>query len=611
MRFCGATLHANNTCTFKVWAPLKKTVTLHLINPPRQIVLIKDIDGYFSATVENVSEEAGYLFTVDGSRRLPDPASNYQPEGVHGASRVVNHSAFKWNDASWKGIPLSDLVLYEIHVGTFTPDGTFEAIIPRLNDLASVGINAIELMPVSQFPGNRNWGYDGVFPYAVQQSYGGPEGLKKLVNACHLAGIAVILDVVYNHVGPEGNTFTEYGPYFTARYSTPWGNAINFDDAWSDGVREYFCKNALYWFEYYRIDGLRLDAIHTIFDNGAVHFLQYVNDQVGIFQQRAGRPLHMIAESDLNSPRVINPRAIGGYGFSAQWLDDFHHALYVLLDEKGRSRHEDFGSFAQLAKAFKDGFVHSGEYVKFRKRRFGVSSSGISGDQFVAFTSNHDQIGNRPGGERLSVLLDFERLKIAAAALILSPYVPMLFMGEEYGEDTPFYYFVSHSDPALVEAVRKGRREEFRDFHGEGESPDPADPDTFQRCVLSWEKRSAGRHKVLLSWYRTLISLRNETPALKNFSRNDMLVTPVGDSSLAIWRCEPGGRASVFCVMNLSVHENSFQMPDEGHGWRKVLDSRDTEWCLNASDAMPMPQSLHQQTSMAISPLSVAVYRSE
>src|SRR5690606_411563 len=301
---------------------------------------------------------------------------------------------------------------YELHVGTFTDEGTFDAIIPRLDDLLALGINALELMPVAQFPGERNWGYDGVFPYAVQNTYGGPDGLKRLVDACHAKGLAVFLDVVYNHVGPEGNFLSKYGPYFTNKYCTPWGDAINFDDAWCDGVREYFVNNALYWLEYFHIDGLRLDAVHMVFDNGAVHFWQYLADRVKQLQERLGRPLHLIAESDLNSPRVVNPPSVGGYGFTAQWLDDFHHALYVMLDRKGRERYADFGRLDQFAKALKEGFVHSGEFVKFRKRKHGASSAGIPGDRFVAFTQNHDQVGNRPLGERLSSLIDRERLKV-------------------------------------------------------------------------------------------------------------------------------------------------------------------------------------------------------
>src|SRR5690606_29059914 len=419
-------------------------------------------------------------------------------------------------DQNWKGIPFADLVLYELHVGTFTEPGTFEAIIPRLKELAETGINAIELMPVSQFPGHRNWGYDGVYPYAVQNSYGGPNGLKKLVNACHHRGIAVFLDVVCNHLGPEGNYFGKFGPYFTEKYTTPWGSAINFDGKWSDGVREYFANNALHWFEHYHIDGLRCDAVHETYDMGAVNFWELTHDKVKALGQRLGRHLHLVAESDLNSPRVVMPPEVGGWGFAAQWLDDFHHSSYVLLDKSGKSRYGDFGRMDQLAKAIKEGFVHSGEYVNFRKRKHGASSAGLPGDKFVAFHQNHDQVGNRAGGERLGMLVGFERVKLAAALLMLSPYVPMLFMGEEYGDPSPFFYFVSHSDPELIQAVREGRKKEFAAYHGNAELRDPQEEETFRESILQWKLRMRGKHSVLRNWYATLITLRKTLPALRS-----------------------------------------------------------------------------------------------
>jgi maltooligosyltrehalose trehalohydrolase len=582
---------------------------LHFPELGWNVELLSDNEGYFTITLENIASGTNYLFSFNDGAPMPDPSSNFQPAGVHGPSQVFDHMTFPWTDQSWKGIAFNDLIMSEIHVGTFTPEGTFEAIIPRLKDLVSTGINAIELMPVAQFPGNRNWGYDGVFPYAVQNSYGGPEGLKKLVDACHHAGIAVLLDVVYNHLGPEGNYFKEYGPYFTSRYSTPWGEAINFDDAWSDGVREYFCNNALYWLHHYHLDGLRLDAVHMIFDNGAVHFLQHLNDRVRGYQETVGRPLHMIAESDLNSPRVIRSSDAGGHGLTAQWLDDFHHALYVLLDSKGRERYEDFGSMTQLAKAFKDGFVHSGEYVRFRKRRHGISSAGIDGRKFVAFISNHDQIGNRPDGKRISVLIDFERLKLAAATLILSPYIPMLFMGEEYGDERPFFYFISHSDPVLIEAVRKGRQEEFRDFQTKGQSPDAQDEETFRRCILEWDRRNTGHHEALLSWHRTLIALRTETPALKNFSKNDLQVVPIGDSGLAVHRWEPGGKGGVVYFLNFAEKGIDFFVPRSAPVWEKVLDSNEKQWNKYGAERSCMPATLNGGATVTAEGLSAVVYK--
>lgn len=609
IKFCGATHRPDNSWHFRVWAPLKKRMVLQLqTHDRRRINMEKDGSGYFHATLGNVDNTAKYFFLTDGEREIPDPASNFQPEGVHGPSQLVCHADFPWTDHGWKGLPLTHLVLYELHVGTMTPEGTFEAIISRLPSLYDLGVNAIEIMPVAQFPGNRNWGYDGVFPYAVQNTYGGPDGLKKLVDACHRTGIAVILDVVYNHLGPEGNCLKEYGPYFTPKYATPWGEAINFDGAWCDGVRAYFCYNALHWFHHYHVDGLRLDAIHMMFDNGAVHFLQYLNEMIHKFRQQAGRTLHLIAESDLNSPRVILPREVGGYGFSAQWLDDFHHALYVVLDKKGQSRYVDFGSLEQLGKAFKEGFVHSGEFVRFRKRRHGASSAGIPGERFVAFTSNHDQVGNRPNGERLPSLIDFERLKLAAAVLLLSPCVPMLFMGEEYGEEAAFYYFISHGDQKLIDAVRKGRKDEFKEYQTAGESPDPQDEKTFLLSKLNWDKRAGGHHALLLSWYKRLLALRKEIPALGNFDKNDIQVVPIGESVLVVKRREPGGSHNVWYAYNFSDDEVAVTVPDQGSVWKSVLHSGADEWSAVKSESTPINRAVAPGSEMKMEPLSVVVY---
>ncbi|HYF70699.1 MAG TPA: malto-oligosyltrehalose trehalohydrolase [Ohtaekwangia sp.] len=592
----GTTLISPGVCHFKVWAPLKDNIVLHLFDPDEKIPLTKDKEGYFTVTLHNIAAGRKYCYNIDGAEGVPDPASYHQPDGVHGPSQVVDHNRYQWNDDQWKGIPFKDLILYEIHVGTFTAAGTFEAVIPCLDDLVDVGINAIEIMPVSQFPGNRNWGYDGVFPYAVQNTYGGQEGLKKLVDACHQKGIAVFLDVVYNHVGPEGNYLSLYGPYFTNTYCTPWGDAINFDGAWSDAVKEYFCNNALYWFQCFHIDGLRIDAVHMVFDNSAVNVWEHLHEKMTVLQEKTGRPLHLIAESDLNNPKVIRDPASGGYGFRAQWLDDFHHALYVMLDFNGRERYIDFGRMEQLAKAYTDGFVHSGEYVKFRRRKHGVSSAGVSGDKFVVFILNHDQAGNRPMGERLSMLVDFDRLKLAAAAMLLSPYVPMLFMGEEYGEQSPFFYFVSHSDKKLIEAVRKGRKEEFKDFNTNGESPDPQDEKTFNDSKLKWHLRKEGQHFVLRNWYKELISLRKKIPALQNFSKNDTRTQIIGQSGLILLRCEEGGKSPMVCLFNFSEKELDVSIPFYGKRWIKILDSSDAMYqpVKSKTKGVPSEVLLHE-----------------
>ncbi|HSI90525.1 MAG TPA: alpha-amylase family glycosyl hydrolase, partial [Adhaeribacter sp.] len=447
-------------------------------------------------------------------------------------------------------------------------------------------------------------------PYAVQESYGGPQKLKELVNACHNYGIAVFLDVVYNHLGPEGNYFGKFGPYFTDKYKTPWGEALNFDGEWSDGVREYFVENALHWFENYHLDGLRLDAIHAVIDCGAVPVWQLMSGRVQELSEKLGRPLHLVAESDLNSPRVVKNTEAGGMGFEAQWLDDFHHALYVLLDEKGRDRYIDFGEMEQLAKAYSDGFVHSGEYVKFRKRKHGASSAGIPGNRFVVFNQNHDQVGNRVKGERLSRLVNFERLKLAAAAVLLAPYVPLLFMGEEYAEDNPFLYFVSHSDKTLIAAVRQGRKQEFAGFGSTTNLPDPQAEETFTQCKLQWEKRRQGKHQVILNWHRHLIQLRKSNPVLQQFAKTDCRVTCLGQEGLALHRQTPNGKEHLLCLFSFSEKTIAFSFPGHAANWQKILDSKDREWL--EPDAAPSGKKpankVKAGTEIKIPPLSVLVY---
>lgn len=608
MKHPGAFFTEDRNCEFTVWAPGKQEMILHLAAPEeRKFKMIKDQDGYFSLTLKNLSKDTLYFYQPEGKGDYPDPASFFQPDGVHGPSALVNHSDFQWTDALWKNIPPNDLVIYEIHVGTFTPEGTFEAIIPRLKELAWLGVNAIEVMPVAQFPGARNWGYDGVFPYAVQNSYGGPEGLKKLVNACHQHGIAVLLDVVYNHLGPEGNYLSRFAPYFSSAYHTPWGDAVNFDREWSDGVKGYFVYNMLYWLEYFHIDGLRLDAIHTMFDSGAYNIWQMIQEHKKALEAKTGRTYTLIAESDLNDPKVIKPASEGGMGFEVQWLDDFHHALFVMLYPPGKKRYEDFGSIYQLAKAYKDGFVHSGEYVRFRKRRHGISSAGISGEKFVVFNQNHDQIGNRPLGERLSVLVDFQRLKLAAAALLLSPYIPMLFMGEEYGEKAPFYYFVSHSDPKLIEAVREGRKKEFAALKDENTPPEAQDEATFQKSKLNWEIRETGEHQLLWHWHRKLIELRHTNPVLKNKDKNNVAAYPNGTHGLILFRQSPDGRRHVAAFLNFSEDPIHFILPALGSNWKMILDSGQQQWCAGMEPS-PAPEFLKEKDDFLLSPFQAVVY---
>jgi maltooligosyltrehalose trehalohydrolase len=407
-------------------------------------------------------------------------------------------------------LPLRDYVIYELHVGTYTPAGTFEALIPCLPQLRDLGITALELMPVAQFPGERNWGYDGVYPYAVHCAYGGPRGLQKLVNACHQQGLAVILDVVYNHLGPEGNYRSNFGPYFTSRYQTPWGEALNFDQPDSDQVREYFINNAIAWINDFHIDALRLDALHAIVDNSAQPFLAELAAAVHDLAARLGRRVYLMAESDLNDVQHLRPRELGGYGLDCHWLDDFHHALHALLTGETWGYYRDFGRLEHLAKAYREGFVYAGQYSPYRRRRHGSSSRDIRPDRFIAFAQNHDQVGNRPGGERLSQLISWEGLKLAAAAVLLSPFTPLLFMGEEYGETAPFLYFVSYGDPAVIEAVSRGRARECALSGWAAEPPDPQSSETFLRSRPDTALARRGPHEVLWRYYQEVLRIRRE-----------------------------------------------------------------------------------------------------
>jgi maltooligosyltrehalose trehalohydrolase len=474
----------------------------------------KDKPGVFTAVVPSVPDETDYVFVLDDGRELPDPASRWLPHGVHGASRIVD-PAYAWTDAEWRGLPMEDLVIYELHVGTFTPQGTFAAIIPRLAELEALGVTAIELMPVAQFPGGRNWGYDGVGLYAVQHEYGGPAELRKLVDAAHAHGLAVILDVVYNHVGPEGNYLDAFGPYFTEKYTTPWGRALNYDDEDSDRVRDFVVDNARYWVTEYHIDGLRVDAVHGIFDFSAVHLLEEIASAVHGVADSLGRAIVVIGESDLNDPRLIRSTQQFGYGLDAQWSDDFHHAVHSALTGETAGYYADYGDVHHVADTLREPFLYDGTYSAHRRRRHGRSSRGLPRKRFVVSIQNHDQIGNRAAGERLAALLEPAQLRVAAALLLLSPYVPLLFMGEEYGETNPFQYFISHGDADLAESVRQGRKREFASFGWGDDVPDPAAEATFQRSTLDWAKAAQGGHAQLRALYRDLLALRRDEPMLR------------------------------------------------------------------------------------------------
>ena len=575
MQVVGAQPIGEQECQFLVWAPFAQNVDLQLEAPARSEPMQKNAQGYFHCTARGVSPGSTYLYRLDQMTCRPDPASRSQPHGVHGPSEVTS-ARFGWRDSGWKGLPLDQLIVYEIHVGTFTPEGTFDAIIPRLPALQQLGVNTIELMPVAQFPGRRNWGYDGVYPFAVQNSYGGPDGLRRLVDACHGLGMCLALDVVYNHLGPEGNYLRNFGPYFTDRYRTPWGQAINFDGPQSDHVRRFFIENALHWVSDFHVDALRLDAIHAIVDTSAIPFLEELPQQVQDLGAQLGRRVHVIAESDLNDSRIVRPREMGGFGCDGQWNDDFHHALHSLLAEERAGYYESFGSLQHLATAFNCGYVYSGQYSPYRERRYGNSSLDVPARRFVVFAQNHDQVGNRARGERLSTIVGFEKLKLAAGAVLLSPFVPLLFMGEEYGETAPFQYFVSHHDAQLIEAVRKGRKEEFARFGWKQDLPDPQAVETFERSRLHWTLRESGKHQILRNFYAELLGLRRSVPALSTLSKEHTRACACSNSSMILERWH--GRDRLFASFNFSETPARISSPRCPAGWRKVFDSAEARW---------------------------------
>ncbi|MBS1661523.1 MAG: malto-oligosyltrehalose trehalohydrolase [Bacteroidetes bacterium] len=555
---------------FTVWAPLLQKVELQL--PDGLHPMTKDDQGYWKISI-SVSPGTQYRFRLDGEVICPDPASFSQPEGVHGSSAVLDRH-FAWTDGDWKGIPLSNKIIYELHTGTFSSTHDFEGIERRLDYLAGLGINTIELMPLGQFPGDRNWGYDGVYPFAVQHSYGGAKAFQQLVDAAHARGIAVIVDVVYNHLGPEGNYLEAFAPYFTDVYKTPWGKSLNFDGPWSDGVRNYFLQNARMWLEDYHVDALRVDAVHAIRDFSAIHFIQQLKELALEIERRCNCKKELIAEIDLNDPRYINPVSKGGYGLDGQWIDEFHHSLRALMTGETNAYYEDFGQIAQLEKAFRSTYVYDGVYSPHRKRTFGARADGNSYDQFVVFAQNHDQVGNRAIGDRLTNHLNFEQLKLAAATVLLSPYVPMLFMGEEYGERNPFPFFGNFGDTELIEAVRKGRAAEFKAFHSDIEIPDPMASETFESAVLSW-KVGEEPGSTLLAFYRQLIQFRQTRPALQGRTRDTMIVHPPTGDTL------PFERKIINDHLFIWLHFGSRPVSLDnitGRYLGKVFDTADTQW---------------------------------
>jgi maltooligosyltrehalose trehalohydrolase len=567
----------------RVWAPRARRLEAEL---PGGRHPLRPLDGGWWSGDEPLAPGTDYRLSLDGGPDLPDPRSPFQPEGVHGPSRSVDHGAHAWGDAGWRGAELADAVIYELHVGTFTPEGTFAAAAARLDHLVGLGVTAVEIMPVAEFPGERGWGYDGVDLYAPHHAYGGPEGLRRLVDACHARGLAAVLDVVYNHLGPDGNYLGAYGPYFTDRYRTPWGEAVNLDGRQSDEVRAFIVDNALMWLRDYHLDGLRLDAVHAIVDTSAVHILEELATRVAALEAELGRRLWLIAESDLNDPRVVRDPERGGYGLDAQWSDDFHHALHAALTGERTGYYVDYGRLEDVARALRRAFVFDGRYSRFRERRHGRPIGDLGGDRFVVCLQNHDQVGNRAAGERSSALMSTGLLRVGAALVLTAPFVPMLFQGEEWGASTPFLYFTDHVDPELATAVSQGRKREFAAFGwDESAVPDPQDESSFVRSRLDWDEIAREPHAGLLAWHRELIALRRRLPALRD-----------GDLSAVCVRVDEEHRWLVMERHGVTVAANlgarAARIPGGSRGWGEVLLASAEAPCREGDALILPPESV-------------------
>lgn len=587
---------------FRVWAPDAEAVDLVLEGGPddagasRTETMARRVDGRWEQVLAEVEPGQRYRYRLDGGDALPDPSSFAQPEGVHGPSAVVD-PAFAWTDAGFSPPPLERSVLYELHVGTFTPEGTFDAVVPHLDRLAELGVTTVELLPVAQFPGGRNWGYDGVFPSAAQDTYGGLEGLRRLVDAAHARGLAVCLDVVHNHLGPEGNVLGRYGPYFTDRYRTPWGDALNFDGAGADRVRELFVESARFWFHHAHVDAFRLDAVHAIVDATAWPYVEQLTGSLHQAAAESRRSVLVVAESASNDPRLVRAAEAGGWGLDAQWNDDLHHALHVALTGEGDGYYADFRGVADLPRAVEGGFVYRGEHSVSRGHRHGHPGPGIDPGRAVVFSANHDQVGNRLAGDRLSAQVDPARFRVAAAAVVLSPSIPLLFMGDEHAEPAPFPYFVSHTDPDLVEAVRRGRAEEFAAFAKGATPPDPQAEETFRSAVLDHQAARTGEHEVVWRFHQALLRLRRELRPQER-GHLEALADPDAETLAVRWTGRPG-QPDLALLVAFADGPSTLAVPPapEGltgaapltAGWTLALDSSDPAWA-GSGPATPDPR---------------------
>jgi maltooligosyltrehalose trehalohydrolase len=567
---------------FRLWAPNPEKVSVQI--DEKKYPLQKHDGGWWQADVEAARPGSDYAYFLDDEDlALADPRSPWQPNGIHGPSRLLDHAAFPWTDTAWEAPPLSSAILYELHIGTFTPEGTFDATQTKLDALRDLGITHIELMPVNSFPGKQGWGYDGVDLFAPHQPYGGPEALKRFVNACHAKGLAVLLDVVYNHLGPDGNYLSKFGPWFTNSHHTPWGDAVNLEDAGSHEVRRFFCDNALLWLRDYHFDGLRLDAVHAYMDRSAINFMEQLATEVHALQAHTGRNYVVIAESDLNDPRLVTAPEAGGYGLDAQWSDDFHHALFTVLTGDRSGYYADFGALADLAKSLREVFVYDGRFSSYRNRIHGRPVPNLPASRFLGYSQNHDQVGNRARGDRLSHIVSLGRAKIAAALELTAPFVPMLFQGEEWAASAPFQYFTNH-EPELGRLVSEGRKKEFAAFGWDpSQIPDPQSPETFQRSKLNWDERTQPPHAEILDWYRQLIHLRRSTPDLTD---TDLAHVHVRFSEEEQWLAMERGH----CTIAFSLAPNPIQLDVRSGSTIALASSPDVQ--LAASTLSLPPDSV-------------------
>lgn len=569
----GANILPSGEIYFRVWAPKAHSISVVILegNEVKSYPLEAKENGYFDLTLSCPSQTIDYYFCLNDEKQFPDPASQWQPSGVHGPSRVYDQRQFVWNDSHWKGIPLSDYLIYELHVGTFTNAGTFEGIIEKIPHLKNLGITAIELMPSVEFPGSRNWGYDGTFLYAPHQCYGGPNGLKTLISACHQAGIAVILDVVYNHLGPEGNYLDEFGYYFTDHYKVPWGRAINFDGPFSDPVRDYFIQNALYWITEFHIDALRFDAIHGIFDFSASHILDEISTAMHHQSNILGRQIFMTVESDLNDARILRSKQMGGYEIDAQWNDDFHHSLHTLITDNRWRYLSDFGKLEQLSHCIRNGFAYSGQWSQYRHRKHGNSSSDIPTNRFIVSIQNHDQIGNACAGKRLGSFIDLEAYLLASAILFFAPNIPMLFMGQEWNASAPFYYFTSFEDHQLAENITNSYIKESN--HGSAKKFDPQNPLTFEHSKLDWDEKDRPEHLGAFRFYQALISFRHKHRWLQNVDKGDIDVM-FDEEKKWLTICRRTHLTSTLLAVNFSLESQIVQLQLPEGVWLLIINSK-------------------------------------